>query len=77
MVRAELQTARELAEQLFSLAQRAQDPALLLEAHRVLGQTMFWLGEWPQLERTWSRGWPSMILSSTAPMPFCMDRTPA
>ena len=45
MVRSELQTARELAEQLFSLAQRAQDPALLLEAHRVLGQTMFLLGE--------------------------------
>jgi predicted ATPase len=45
MVRAELQTTRELAEQLFSLAQRAQDPALLLEAHRVQGQTMFWLGE--------------------------------
>jgi predicted ATPase/class 3 adenylate cyclase len=45
MVRAELQTTRELAEQLFSLAQRAQDPALLLEAHRLLGPTMFWLGE--------------------------------
>jgi predicted ATPase len=36
---------RELAEQLFSLAQRAEDAALLLEAHRVMGQTMFWLGE--------------------------------
>ena len=45
MNRAELQTARELAEQLFSLAQRVQDTALLLEAHRVMGQTMFWLGE--------------------------------
>jgi predicted ATPase len=45
MVRAELQRTRELAEQLFSLAQRLQDPALLLEAHRVMGQTMFWLGE--------------------------------
>jgi predicted ATPase len=45
MVRAELQTARELAEQLYSLAQHVQDPSLLLEAHRVLGQTMFWLGE--------------------------------
>jgi predicted ATPase len=43
--RAELQTARELAEQLFSLAQRVQDPAFLLESHWVLGQTMFWLGE--------------------------------
>jgi predicted ATPase len=45
MVRAELQTTRELAEQLFSLAQRVQDPALLLEAHRVLGLTIYWLGE--------------------------------
>jgi predicted ATPase len=45
MVRVELQATRELAEQLFSLAQRLQDPALLLEAHRVMGQTMFWLGE--------------------------------
>ncbi|MEJ2101544.1 MAG: AAA family ATPase [Desulfobacterales bacterium] len=45
MVRAELQTMRELAEQLFGLAQRVQDPALLLEAHRVLGPAMFWLGE--------------------------------
>ena len=45
MVRAELQAMRELAEQLFNLAQRAQDPALLLEAHRAMGQTMYWLGE--------------------------------
>jgi class 3 adenylate cyclase/predicted ATPase len=45
MVRSQLQTTRELAEQLFSSAQRAEDPALLLEAHRMLGLTMFWLGE--------------------------------
>jgi predicted ATPase len=45
MVRADLQTTRELAEQLFTLAQRVQDSALLLEAHRVLGLTVFWLGE--------------------------------
>jgi predicted ATPase len=45
MVGAELQTTRELAEQLFTLAKRVQDPALLLEAHRVMGLTMFWLGE--------------------------------
>jgi predicted ATPase len=45
MVRGELQTTRELAEQLFTLAQRAQDPALLLEAHRIMGLTMYWLGE--------------------------------
>jgi len=44
-VRGEVQTARELAEQLFSLAQRSPDPALLLQAHRAMGQTLFWLGE--------------------------------
>jgi TOMM system kinase/cyclase fusion protein len=45
VVRAELQTARELGEQLLSLAQRAQDPVLLVEAHYALGVTCFWLGE--------------------------------
>jgi predicted ATPase len=44
-VRAELQTARELAEQLLRLAQSSQDPALLLEAHNVLGNTLLHLGE--------------------------------
>ena len=44
-MRGELQTARELAEQLLSLAQRQQDPALLLPAHRAMGQTVYWQGE--------------------------------
>jgi predicted ATPase len=41
----EHQTARELGEQLLRLAQSLQDPALLLVAHHVLGDTLFWLGE--------------------------------
>jgi predicted ATPase len=45
VVRAELQTARDLGAQLLSLAQRAQDPVLLVEAHYALGVTLFWLGE--------------------------------
>jgi predicted ATPase len=45
LVRAELQTAHELGEQLLSLARTAQDPALLLEVHRALGQSLFHLGE--------------------------------
>ena len=44
-VRAEHQTARELAEQCFSLAQRGHDPTLLLEAHFALGVSLLWLGE--------------------------------
>ena len=45
IVRAELQTARELAEQLLRLAQSVQDPPLLLEAHVALGNTLYYLGE--------------------------------
>ena len=39
------QTARELGEQLLGLAQRVQDPALLLEAHLDLGGSLYLLGE--------------------------------
>ncbi len=45
LVRAEYKTARELAEQLLRLARDVQDTALLLEAHRTLGTTLFSLGE--------------------------------
>jgi class 3 adenylate cyclase/predicted ATPase len=44
-IRAELQTARDLEEQLLALAQRAGDPTLLLEAQRPLGVTLWYLGE--------------------------------
>src|SRR5262249_4337764 len=43
-VRAEYQTAHELASQLLTLAQQTQDPGMLL-AHRALGSTLFYLGE--------------------------------
>src|SRR5262249_7179648 len=42
--RAEMQTAQTLGEQLLSLAQQAQDPAMLLAAHRALATTLFYLG---------------------------------
>src|SRR5207249_1386321 len=43
-VRAELRTAHELGERLLTLAQQAQDAAMLPTAHRVLGATLFQLG---------------------------------
>jgi predicted ATPase/class 3 adenylate cyclase len=46
--RAEFQTARELEEKLFSLAQCVQDPTLLLISHQALGTTSYWLGELAQ-----------------------------
>ena len=48
LLRAEIQTARRLAEQLFALAQSSQDSTLLLLAHRVLGQTLYMQGELPE-----------------------------
>jgi class 3 adenylate cyclase len=43
--RGELQTARDLGTQLFSLAQHLRDTALLLEARHALWATSFFLGE--------------------------------
>lgn len=45
VTRAELQTARALAEQQLRLVQRVQDPTLLLEAYSALGVSLIWLGE--------------------------------
>jgi TOMM system kinase/cyclase fusion protein len=47
ILRTELRTARELGAQLLNLARSGQDTALLLEAHRALGEPLFWLGEFP------------------------------
>ena len=43
-IRAELQTDRELAEQLVTLAQSQHDPLHLMQAHFALGETLFRLG---------------------------------
>jgi predicted ATPase len=45
LTRAEFQTARELGDQLLTLAQNVQNPALLLQAHQALGQTLYPLGK--------------------------------
>jgi predicted ATPase/class 3 adenylate cyclase len=46
--RAEFQSARELEEQLFRLAQHVEDPTLLLVSHQALGTSAYWLGELAQ-----------------------------
>jgi predicted ATPase len=43
-VRAELQTAHTLGEQLLTLAQQVQDTAMLVAAHRALGTTLAFVG---------------------------------
>jgi len=46
-VRGQLQRARELAEQVFTLTAPLQDPDRLAEAHYSLGLTLYYLGELP------------------------------
>ena len=65
VVRGELHTARELGEQLLSLAQREQDPVLLVEAHYALGVTCFWLGEFTLARDYLHKGLPDTIRPST------------
>jgi tetratricopeptide (TPR) repeat protein len=45
LAQARFQTARELAEQCCTLAQRMPNPASLQEAHVILGTTLYYLGE--------------------------------
>jgi tetratricopeptide (TPR) repeat protein len=44
-VRGEYLTAHEIATQLLQVAQREQDPGLLVEAHALMGVVAFYLGE--------------------------------
>jgi predicted ATPase len=46
IARPDLQAARDLGDRLLNLAQRAGDPALLLQAHHALGPTSFLTGDW-------------------------------
>jgi predicted ATPase len=46
IARGEIQTGLNLGGQLLGLAQRAQDPALLLQAHHALGPTYTLVGDW-------------------------------
>jgi len=45
LVRSEMQTAHELGERIFSIAQSTQDPSVLIEAHLVLGAILCHMGE--------------------------------
>jgi class 3 adenylate cyclase/predicted ATPase len=66
-VRAELPTARDLGEQLLGLAQREQDPAHLLEAHRTLGLTLLVLGEFAAARAQMQQGLALCDLSARQP----------
>jgi predicted ATPase len=56
LIRMELQTARELGEQLLTLAKHVGDPALLLEAHYALGNTLNYLGDLTSAQAHFAQG---------------------
>lgn len=55
-MRAEHQVARELADQLFSIAQDTRASDLLIEAHYIQGNTLAWTGEYPRALTHLERG---------------------
>jgi predicted ATPase len=55
-LRGELTTARALGEELFRLAQAADDPALRVVAHDVLGDTLYWCGDFTRALEHLERG---------------------
>ena len=69
VMRGALQTARELGEQLLSLAEQDQDPSLLLQAHQALGGVFLNLGEVPTAHAHWDH---ALALSNSPP-----ERSPA
>ena len=46
-VKPDLRAAQELAQQLLNLAERGDASTLRIPAHRAMGHTLFWLGEFP------------------------------
>ena len=56
MMRAELQTAREIGMQMLAQAERSQDTAMILQAHHTLWPTLCWLGEFPLAREHLERG---------------------
>jgi tetratricopeptide (TPR) repeat protein len=55
-LRGEVQKGLNLAEQLLTLAQKVQNPALLLRAHMALGNVLYFLGEFPASRRHLEQG---------------------
>jgi class 3 adenylate cyclase len=73
--RGDYQTRRALGEHLLSLAQRLEDPDLLLEAHHALWTTLLSGGELAAARPHLDQGISSMTRNGTAPMPHCTAGT--
>jgi tetratricopeptide (TPR) repeat protein len=68
-VKPDLRAAQELAQRLLKLAEQGDASTLLIPAHRAMGHTLFWLGEFPSARRILSRRLLSTIRSYIAHWP--------
>ncbi len=75
-LRAVFQPARELGEELLSLAQREGDPTHLPEAHQALGSTLYYLGEFPQARIHLEAGLALLVSSPDQELAMPYDPTP-
>ncbi len=74
--RAELQTAREMAELLLRHGEKTQDPGALGSAHHGLGQILHDAGEFSSAREHCEQAlalFPRQLLSSPDPIPFVQD----
>jgi len=76
VVRARLDTAATLAQELKTMADRAREPGLVLEAQRVVGTTRFWQGELVsalQCLESQDAGPPGRDATPGAQVSYCQD----
>ncbi|MGH7334160.1 MAG: sigma 54-interacting transcriptional regulator [Candidatus Rokuibacteriota bacterium] len=69
LVRAELDTARELSEELLGRAEKQGDPVLVLRAHAQLGQTLFHQGEIGRAQEHFTQVEAGRVNASAPPDP--------
>src|SRR6185369_17292131 len=56
LTRGDLRSAQELAKELPALAEKAQDPGLLVEGHYAYGTTLFWAGDFAPARHHFEQG---------------------
>ena len=76
LVRPELQEAYELGEQLLARSQHERDPVAGVEAHYLLGVTLFWQGKFLRARDELSKALAATTSSGSVSTLHCTDRTP-
>lgn len=74
--RAEFHTARQVAEQLLAVAHQVAEPALLVEAHRALGNTLYFQGDVATAYAHFAQGIALYTLEQHRPLAMLYENDP-